>query len=407
MSNILCFISAKGGSGKTTTASALGTFISLLGKRVLLVDTDAATNGMTLLYLEQLLGAKKIAGSSPVGLFDTHGTDLAEEIQITDNLAFAPATFIMSDTDTSDPEDFSYSLDLLLERSGNYDFIIMDAQAGSDVFARTAASRAGELVVVSEYDPLSAQGTERLKSILGSIMDPARSWTLFNKVLPEFASFIGDGLSIARYLPPIPWDADVVRALARRDIALNTIDPNSYTLAIATIASIIYSDELGADIENWRNGLIENNVSPLSDTIEDYNFRIDMLRYEKQKKKAKNVLISNVAAVSATLIGVIAALATFVTDGRNGMFGLSFSENGLPWAILFGLIGGISMAALAAFALARERPRVDAHDYELNLLAEERDKLRTARDASMSALENIGKTGFYSDKRRQRRGMQH
>ena len=46
---VICFASAKGGSGKTVITATIGSFLAALGKRVLLIDTDAATNGLTLL----------------------------------------------------------------------------------------------------------------------------------------------------------------------------------------------------------------------------------------------------------------------------------------------------------------------------------------------------------------------
>ena len=49
--NVICFASAKGGAGKTVVTATVGTFLAALGKRVLIIDTDAATNGLTLFYI--------------------------------------------------------------------------------------------------------------------------------------------------------------------------------------------------------------------------------------------------------------------------------------------------------------------------------------------------------------------
>ena len=68
---VLCFASAKGGSGKTVITATIGAFLSALGKRVLLVDADAATNGLTLLYIKEvLLRQGKTSDESPEGLFE-------------------------------------------------------------------------------------------------------------------------------------------------------------------------------------------------------------------------------------------------------------------------------------------------------------------------------------------------
>src|SRR3569623_3100396 len=116
-SNVICFISSKGGSGKTVTCSALGTFLSVLGFRVLMIDTDAATNGMTLLYLDQLLGRKKMTASrdqQAKGLFDLEVVGLPTFIKITDNLDLVPASFVMKDTESADLMVFASTLNYLV-----------------------------------------------------------------------------------------------------------------------------------------------------------------------------------------------------------------------------------------------------------------------------------------------------
>ena len=56
---VICFASAKGGSGKTVISASLAKFLAAVGKKVLLVDMDAATNGLSLLYLDELVNARK------------------------------------------------------------------------------------------------------------------------------------------------------------------------------------------------------------------------------------------------------------------------------------------------------------------------------------------------------------
>ena len=56
---IICFASSKGGSGKTVTAASLARLLSYFKRKVLLVDADAATNGLTLLFLNELVEYKE------------------------------------------------------------------------------------------------------------------------------------------------------------------------------------------------------------------------------------------------------------------------------------------------------------------------------------------------------------
>src|ERR1700734_2983203 len=49
----------------------------------------------------------------------------------------------------------------------DYDYILLDAQAGSDHYAAVAMSKrvSDVVVLVAEYDPMSAAGIERLKGL--------------------------------------------------------------------------------------------------------------------------------------------------------------------------------------------------------------------------------------------------
>ena len=68
----------------------------------LMVDTDAATNGMTLLYLEQLLGRRRQQPASEpprLGVFEAKSGLLPSRIEIDENLHFMPASFVMRQTE--------------------------------------------------------------------------------------------------------------------------------------------------------------------------------------------------------------------------------------------------------------------------------------------------------------------
>lgn len=396
MTRKLCFLSSKGGSGKTTTAAALGTLISILGKSVLIVDTDASTNGMTLLYLNQLIGNKKSADGDCHGLFDDASAAI-DKISISDDLAFIPATYHMADTAVVDESLFSSALESVLTHAAKelYDFVILDAQAGTDEFARISAEAADDIIIVSEYDPLSAQGTDRLKAVLAASIDPSQTWVLFNKVLPEFASLVGDGLSIARYLPPIPWDPDVVRALARRDIAIDMIDPNPYTLSIMAIANELYRDELGHDISEWKQKVLSTTVDPIEEKLREVSAEIERASYFRYESSRRKQFFYNIATgLGAVLTGTAAFALSFVDSGSAN---LSIERTAL-WSGLASGIGALSVAA-AIYLSLRRRPKPDLESFRLGRLRAERDRLRTARDASRSALESIGKSGFYGQKR--------
>jgi len=383
--NTLCFISAKGGSGKTVTSSALGTFLAALSFRVLLVDTDAATNGMTLLYLEQLLGRRRQKSAEEptgAGLFEAKEGVTPTLIEINENLHLVPASFTMKDTENTDLTQFEVALRTIFAGVMKYDFILLDAQAGTDSFAKTAAGFAEQCVIVSEYDPVSAQGIERLKVLFSKVMDPSTTWTLFNKVLPEFATAIGEGLSIARYLTPVPWDADVVRAFARRDLAINMRMPNPYTLAIAQVAYNLFPDKTGEAIEKWHGSALLTVTEPVEKRLAD----LQVGERQLQRKSARRRAVANVFAAIFTMTVIVGAFAILSNNPPSG--------GEFPVLVFMLSIG------LVFYIWDLRLPKSQTEQMTLERLHEEQAKLKTTLEAAKGVLKFSRDAGYYERRRR-------
>ena len=151
-----------------------------------------------------------------------------------------------------------------------YDFIFLDAQAGSDKCSQMCMNRciSDEVIIVAEYDPLSAAGVERLKQVVGEDLGYARTWVLLNKMLPEYVAKFSEFLSVAKYLPPIPWNADVVRAYARRKTALDLDAGNEFTLAIMRTIESLLGDYIRDDLESWSQTRTSALKAPLDEQCE-------------------------------------------------------------------------------------------------------------------------------------------
>lgn len=258
---VICLASAKGGAGKTLITATLGSLLAQIGKRVLLIDTDAATNGLTLLYLQNVT-ARLSDHSMPLGLFEPDSPEPRppgpldrDIVELSDRLYLLPATYRFRDTEKTNVTDFADRLQLILaEARESFDIVFLDAQAGADEYARLALGSAmsDTVVIVSEYDPMSAAGVERLKALFTRDLGYQRTWILLNKLLPEFTKSFSEFLEIARYLSPIPWEADVVRAYARRSLGLDLTFGNQHTLAVMQTLKMLLP-ELRTDIEVWLN----------------------------------------------------------------------------------------------------------------------------------------------------------
>ncbi len=70
---IYCMASAKGGTGKTFLTATFAEFLVALGKKVLIIDADASTNGLTIFYIDEVKLKAEIAISQKrdaLGLFE-------------------------------------------------------------------------------------------------------------------------------------------------------------------------------------------------------------------------------------------------------------------------------------------------------------------------------------------------
>ena len=312
---ILCFASAKGGSGKTSLIATMATFLSKLGKNTLLIDSDFATNGLTLLFLKEVRVKSELVHStarSPVGLSDSlTGSQAPDRVILSERLQFIPATFDLQ-AGLSNADDvirlrFQQLLEPLREE---YDFILIDAQAGADDMGRIAMSRkvSDEVVIVSEYDPMSAAGVERLKALLREDLTYDRTWVLLNKILPEFAKSFSDFMEVAKYLSPIPWDASVVRAYARRQLAIDTDTGNEHTISVLQTLKGLFGDSIQQDLTAWVQSRAAVIRQPLEEQYADAEKEVAFLLSQKSNFARRKQVFR---LASLLVFGVAGSAATF------------------------------------------------------------------------------------------------
>jgi cellulose biosynthesis protein BcsQ len=277
---IFGFISSKGGSGKTVTATSFASILSELDKKVLLIDTDASTNGLTLLFLEELINFKQEsdAPNKLRGIFEIDKRAEETLIEIKKNLFLLPSTYILKQTEDVPPEEFREHLNLILDRNSDiFDYIIIDAQAGSDIYAKYSINKCDYKIIVSEYDPISAEGVERLKQIFAKELPPEKTWILLNKVLPDFADKLSSYMSVYKFLSPIPWDADVIKSFAKRKININTKNINVYTFAIIKTIKSLGLNKLNDSIDEWINNKELEIKEPAKKQIEELNAELSKI----------------------------------------------------------------------------------------------------------------------------------
>jgi cellulose biosynthesis protein BcsQ len=255
---IFCMASAKGGAGKTVLAATFGAFLASLGKRVLLVDTDATTNGLTLLYSEEAAAAGAEArrdGRQPLGTFELATAEsIPEIVPLSTGTHLIPATYGTSNTDLVAIDPYRKALARMLSQvKDSYDFVLLDAQAGSDPVAQISMSEdvSDEVILVSEYDPISAVGVDRLKALFWNELNPKRTRILINQIFPEDLDKYSEFFAMFKYLSPIPSNGEVVRAYAQRRLAINLREVNEYTFAVAQSLKSLIGDAACPELAEW------------------------------------------------------------------------------------------------------------------------------------------------------------
>lgn len=368
MAHCITFASSKGGSGKTTICANIGTILSDIGKKCLIIDCDEATHGMTLMYIDQVNSHRKQSTTSSCGVFDyliaskeynkknsdemyfPEAPKKVDVIQLSERLYFIPATFSFERRPQSQPKEFSTLLRKLVEElQGKFDYILIDAQAGTDTASAAAVGLdvCDEVIIVSEFDPLSTAGIERMKALLPDELTFGRTRILLNKLLPEFVEKFTEFLSVARYLPPLPWTADVVRAYSKRRLALDFNKGNEYTAALlVTVRELLPIEDVEV-LDAWLADKAKLVKEPISRQLDVEILSLKTLYWKKQKIKERNSLMKAVFSSSAF---VIAGVSVFLLYRLGNIYiaGIDLSDP-LYIAVLIGGIGILLNFILVAF----------------------------------------------------------
>jgi septum site-determining protein MinD len=330
---VYCIASAKGGSGKTVLCASFASFLAELGKKVLLIDMDAATHGMTLLYLNEVNAHKEERASEenseqPHGLFEAGEISLNRDVvQLKEGVSMLPATFSFSMRGILAESDIEASLKAVLaEARQQYDYIFIDAQAGSDPFSQIAMRRdiSQEVIIVSEYDPLSSAGVERLKGLLRDDLLYARTWVLLNKMLPDFVNSFSEFLEVSKYLPPIPWDPDVVRAYAKRRLPLDLNHGNQFTLAVMQCLKKLMGPEMEESIRQWSETRASSIREPIEEQYRDAELELRGLLEQKvdlDKRMSIRRLTRLLPPVLMAMIAVSFAILPSSSESLSNLFG--------------------------------------------------------------------------------------
>ena len=308
--------SAKGGTGKTITALSFAECLAYLDRRVLLIDADAATTGLTLFLSKWIV--PQPGRERRRGLFESAGA-MPDVFGLAERQSVIPASYRERLTVGGHVKEIRTSLESSLTfAESEFDYVLIDCQAGSDMYAQAAVELSDAVVLFSEYDSVSIQGVKRLQGLLPTLLNEERTWIAFSKVLPEFAERVGDALELVRYLPPIPWDADVVRGMVSRRVPVDMDRGSIHTSAVLRTLAVLFREDIDHDIRAWREDARMRFLAPqtaqfdaqrsnVSELEREYETaQEDYERLTRSDKRGRNVG----AIIAATMVVVIATLLT-------------------------------------------------------------------------------------------------
>ena len=186
-SQVIVVTSGKGGVGKTTTTANIGVALSLLGKKVVLIDTDIGLRNLDVsLGLENRIVYDLV--DVLTGVCDVKDALIKDKRY--EGLYFIPAS------QTSDKDaDLTFEMKkLCLKLKGEFDFIIIDCPAGIEQGFKNAIAGAEDAIVVSTPDNSSLRDADRIVGLLeeNGISGYA---LLVNRIRPEMVKR-GDMLNI-------------------------------------------------------------------------------------------------------------------------------------------------------------------------------------------------------------------
>lgn len=160
---VVAVINQKGGTGKTTTTINLGSALSKLGKKVLLLDLDPQSN----------LSYSLAVANPEATLADVfQGNKSIKEVLVEkDGLWVAPGSNDLVDIEISlvtQPEREKF-LKRILEEAKGFDFVLIDCPPSLSVLTLNALSAAQEVLIPLQMEVLTLQGLDQIMNTVEKV----------------------------------------------------------------------------------------------------------------------------------------------------------------------------------------------------------------------------------------------
>ncbi|HUJ11654.1 MAG TPA: AAA family ATPase [Verrucomicrobiae bacterium] len=319
----ICFLSGKGGAGKTSVSLALASLLSELGKRVLFIDWDLNTHGASYFFTDTIesqakrgiLETMQEARSPelyPLGSswFETVTVEISQHFHfIPSKTRFKNRTWEISEDDIAVSQFVFNMMHALSEMS--YDFIICDTQAGPVRSVQDLAEICGKAVIVSEPDPISIAASKNLDYEMRDHLSPTAKFLINKLSTEEVKSFraIRQYLTVFEHLSPLPFDFSVREAFSLRRIPVDLTKPTPFLFSMLGFVGEVYPqvrsecDVLENKLKRRLLGDIELKRNQNAEIEERLSYRLkeleeEQIQYERLVRQRTAILTSAMIAMT-------------------------------------------------------------------------------------------------------------
>ena len=155
MSEVIVITSGKGGVGKTTTSANVGTGLAMLGKRVVLIDTDIGLRN-----LDVVMGLENRIIYNLVDVIEGNCRMIRDKRY--------PDLFLLPSAQTRDKSSVSpgQMIKLVEDLREEFDYILLDCPAGIEQGFRNAIAGADRALIVTTPEVSAIRDADRIIGLL-------------------------------------------------------------------------------------------------------------------------------------------------------------------------------------------------------------------------------------------------
>jgi cellulose biosynthesis protein BcsQ len=363
---VLCIASAKGGTGKTLLSVSIASLLTDIGSRVLLIDTDFSTRGLSLYVLDNLSNTRSLNIPPENCLADVliQGLPFANVAPLTVSKQGEEYAIIVPNSNFRNggaPEDellrlgasegsepnfesryFKLLKSITDKYRKTYDFIVIDTRGGYDYSSKIPAVLADGYIVVMEADPNSVTQVFGLKSNVDDFgkqhaIQPHLMGFIVNKAL--FSEHQGAAFSSAlsalyggKVFGIIPADRRAILAYQGRKVPR--------------------SSHPGSDFSHFGLEAIAHVIGSIGSLSHDQEASLNKERASVRKTWLSSHLLAGLQQLYPTLILILLTLVVVLLRGY---------LSGSGWAtivlIKYAIFGCIAVSTVMPFVLMMSQSR--------------------------------------------------